>query len=36
MPLLNDYADATISAIHEAGGDVLKLMGDGVLAMFPP
>ncbi len=35
MPLLNDYADATISAIHEAGGDVLKLMGDGVLAMFP-
>ncbi len=34
MPLLNDYADATISAIHDAGGDVLKLMGDGVLAIF--
>jgi adenylate cyclase len=35
IPFLNDYADATISAIHEAGGDVLKLMGDGILAIFP-
>jgi adenylate cyclase len=34
IPFLNDYADATISAIHEAGGDVLKLIGDGTLAMF--
>jgi adenylate cyclase len=34
IPLLNDYADAIISAIHEQGGDVLKLMGDGVLAIF--
>ena len=34
IPLLNDYADATISAIHDAGGDVLKLIGDGVLAIF--
>lgn len=34
IPLLNDYADAVISAIHEAGGDVLKLIGDGVLAIF--
>jgi adenylate cyclase len=34
MPLLNDYADAVISAVHEAGGDVLKLMGDGTLAIF--
>jgi adenylate cyclase len=34
IPLLNDYADATISAVHEAGGDVLKLIGDGTLAMF--
>jgi len=34
IPLLNDYADATISAIHEAGGDVLKLIGDGTLAIF--
>ncbi len=35
IPLLNDYADVVISAIHEAGGDVLKLMGDGTLAIFP-
>src|SRR5207237_489790 len=34
IPFLNDYADAVISAIHEKGGDVLKLMGDGVLAIF--
>mgnify|MGYP000863919406 CR=1 FL=1 len=34
IPILDDYADAVISAIHEAGGDVLKLIGDGVLAIF--
>lgn len=34
IPLLNDYADAIVSAIHEQGGDVLKLIGDGVLAFF--
>jgi adenylate cyclase len=34
IPLLNEYADAVISAIHDHGGDVLKLMGDGVLAIF--
>ncbi len=34
IPLLNDYADAVISAIHAHGGDVLKLMGDGTLAIF--
>ena len=34
IPLLNDYADLVISAIHEAGGDVLKLIGDGTLAIF--
>ncbi|HEX4767444.1 MAG TPA: adenylate/guanylate cyclase domain-containing protein [Lichenihabitans sp.] len=34
IPLLNDYADAAISAIDEAGGDVLKLIGDGILAIF--
>ena len=34
IPLLNDYADAIISAVHEAGGDVLKLVGDGTLAIF--
>lgn len=34
IPFLNDYADASIEAIHDAGGDVLKLIGDGVLAIF--
>ena len=34
LPLLNDYADAVISAVHDAGGDVLKLVGDGTLAIF--
>jgi adenylate cyclase len=34
IPLLNDYADIVISAIHAAGGDVLKLIGDGTLAIF--
>jgi adenylate cyclase len=35
IPMLNDYADAVVSAIHENSGDVLKLIGDGVLAIFP-
>jgi len=34
IPFLNDYAQAAIDAIHDASGDVLKLIGDGVLAMF--
>jgi adenylate cyclase len=34
IPFLNDYADAVVSAIHGHGGDVLKLIGDGVLAIF--
>lgn len=34
IPLLNDYADAIVSSIHEHGGDVVKLIGDGVLAIF--
>jgi adenylate cyclase len=34
IPLLNDYAEVVISAVQNAGGDVLKLMGDGTLAMF--
>ena len=34
IPLLDDYADAVISAVEEAGGDVLKLIGDGILAIF--
>jgi adenylate cyclase len=34
IPLLNEYFDVIISAIHEHGGDVLKLIGDGTLAIF--
>ena len=34
IPLLDDYAEAVISAVHGAGGDVLKLIGDGTLAIF--
>ena len=34
IPLLNDYAEAVITAIHDASGDVLKLIGDGTLAIF--
>src|SRR4051812_4003840 len=34
IPLLNDYAEIVITAVLEAGGDVLKLIGDGTLAIF--
>ena len=34
IPFLNDYAETLTSAIHGEGGDVLKLIGDGTLAMF--
>jgi adenylate cyclase len=34
LPLLNDYAEAAISAVHDCGGDVLKLIGDAILAIF--
>src|SRR6516165_3138593 len=34
IPLLNDYSDVITSEIHEHGGDVLKLVGDGTLAIF--
>ena len=34
IPLLNDYSDAIVSAIHGHDGDVLKLIGDGTLAIF--
>jgi adenylate cyclase len=34
IPFLNDYANAIISAVHDAGGDALKLIGDGTLAVF--
>jgi adenylate cyclase len=34
IPLLNDYADAVVSALHGQGGEVLKFMGDGILGIF--
>ena len=34
IPLLNDYSGTVITAIHDHGGSVLKLIGDGVLAIF--
>ena len=34
VPLLNDYAECLASAIHAHGGQVLKFMGDGLLAIF--
>jgi adenylate cyclase len=34
IPLLNDYAGVVIGSVQEAGGDVLKLVGDGTLAIF--
>lgn len=34
IPLLNDYAEIVVSAVHGHGGDVLKLIGDGTLAIF--
>ena len=34
IPLLNDYAGAVVTAIQKSGGDVLKLIGDGTLAIF--
>ncbi|HEY2986240.1 MAG TPA: adenylate/guanylate cyclase domain-containing protein [Candidatus Binatia bacterium] len=34
IPFLSEYADAILSAVHEHDGDVLKLMGDGTLAIF--
>ena len=34
IPLLNDYAEAVVEAIHAMKGEVLKFIGDGVLALF--
>jgi adenylate cyclase len=32
---LNDYSARLVGAIHPFGGEVLKFMGDGLLAIFP-
>ena len=35
IELLNRYFDCQVPAIQAAGGEVLKYMGDGLLAIFP-
>jgi adenylate cyclase len=35
IELLNGWFDALVPAIENAGGEVLKFMGDGLLAIFP-
>jgi adenylate cyclase len=35
VDILNDYFDCQVSAIRTHGGEVLKFMGDGLLAVFP-
>lgn len=35
IALLNDYFDAVARPIHEHGGEILKFIGDAVLAIFP-
>ncbi|MBT6139349.1 MAG: adenylate/guanylate cyclase domain-containing protein [Rhodospirillaceae bacterium] len=35
ITLLNDYFEAVTIPIEERGGQILKFMGDGVLAIFP-
>jgi adenylate cyclase len=34
VPLLNDYAECLATAVNDHGGQVLKFMGDGLLAIF--
>jgi adenylate cyclase len=35
VDILNDYFDCQVAAIRSQGGEVLKFMGDGLLAVFP-
>jgi adenylate cyclase len=35
IELLDDYFDAVVSPVEQNKGEVLKFMGDGVLAIFP-
>ncbi len=35
IALLNDFYDRAITPVQEHGGEVIKFVGDGVLAMFP-
>ena len=33
--LLDDYFERVAAPVHQAGGEILKFVGDGVLAIFP-
>ncbi|WP_162901685.1 adenylate/guanylate cyclase domain-containing protein [Breoghania sp. L-A4] len=35
LDMLDTYFEAVVSAVHAHGGEVLKFLGDGVLAIFP-
>lgn len=35
VALLNDYFEAVCAPLRDAGGEILKFIGDGVLAAFP-
>ena len=35
VDILNNYFDCQVAAIRDHGGEVLKFMGDGLLAVFP-
>lgn len=35
IDLLDEYFERTVQAVEERGGEVLKFLGDGMLAMFP-
>ncbi len=35
VEILNRYFDCQVPAIRKHGGEILKFMGDGLLAVFP-
>ncbi|MEQ8398953.1 adenylate/guanylate cyclase domain-containing protein [Thalassobaculum sp.] len=35
IDLLNSYFEAAVQAVEERGGEILKFLGDGMLAIFP-
>jgi len=34
IDMLNDYLAVAVSVVHDSGGNILKFMGDGLMAMF--
>ncbi|WP_298849449.1 adenylate/guanylate cyclase domain-containing protein [uncultured Ruegeria sp.] len=34
IDMLNDYLAVAVSVVHDRGGNILKFMGDGLMAMF--